>query len=282
MGHRLQADANAPSSPTIMDNPVTNEDPSLLFEWAPPKGEKFLISTFLVGSLILHAVAFYLFRIIYPPAIALLPPPARVNLITPTSEEGRTLLRWIEAEDPALASATVRAPDSRSRALPKLAHVPSYVIEEPKLKELPPFEIPLTAPDAFPAAPARVFGNRTERAWPKIATHVSFSNELSEFGALNFSPPLFSGSNTEPPENIRFRVAVNSHGEIQYCFRINSSGDPALDEQARLWLVRSRFANRPTLNSNSAGEQNLIWGVATVEWGNDVSQPARATPPPSP
>src|SRR6266481_4258587 len=109
-----------------MTNASAADEPSLLFEWAPPKGEKFLISVFLVGSLFLHALAFYVFRIIYPPTIAVLPPPARVNLISANSEEGRTLLRWIEAEDPALASATVRPSETRWRTLPKLNHMPSY------------------------------------------------------------------------------------------------------------------------------------------------------------
>jgi hypothetical protein len=170
--------------------------------------------------------------------------------------------------------------------------VPSYVISEPKLRELPPFNISVAAPDAFPAGPVQVFGKAAEPAWPKISTHVSFSNELSGFGTPSLTAPQFSASNTEPPENIRFRVAVNPDGAIQYCFRLNSSGDSALDEQARLWLVRTRFATRPILNSSppsdglaaasDAPDQNLVWGVATVEWGNDVTQPARTTPSPSP
>src|SRR5438067_2150322 len=259
-----------------MNNSAASEtDASLVFEWAPPTGETFLISVFLVGSLVLHALAFYLFRIIYPPAIAVLPPPARVNLITTNSEEGRTLLRWIEAEDPALASATVRPAESRSRALPKLAHVPSYMIEEPKLKELPPFSISVAAPDAFPPGPVRVFAKISEPAWPKILTHVSFSDELIPFGRVDLSPPQFTGSSAEPPESIRFRIAVNPSGEIRYCFRLNSSGDSALDEQARLWLVRSRFSNKSPASRAGAEEENLVGGVATVQWGNDVTQPAR-------
>src|SRR5437868_2078610 len=104
-----------------MNNPPSSTpDVSLLFEWAPQKREKLLISAFLLGSLLIHALALYLFRIIYPPAIAVLPPPARINMIAPNSQEGQTLLRWVEAEDPALASATLRPPDIRTRALPKL------------------------------------------------------------------------------------------------------------------------------------------------------------------
>ena len=51
------------------------------------------------------------------------------------------MLRWIEAEDPALASATIRPTEARARALPKLAHVPSYVMQEPKLKDAPPWNL---------------------------------------------------------------------------------------------------------------------------------------------
>lgn len=263
-----------------MNNPAAAEIRSLLFEWAAPKGEKFLISAFLVGSLVLHALAFYLFRIIYPPAIAVLPPPARVNLITANSEEGRTLLRWMEAEDPALASATLRPAESRSRALPKVAHVPSYVIQEPKPKELPAFNVSVAAPNAFPPGPVRVFGRANEPTWPKIATRVSFSEELNSFGPVNLTPPQFTGSTNEPPDSVRFRIAVNPSGEVRYCFRLNSSGDSTLDEQARLWLVRNRFTSKSPAVGTAA--DTLVWGVATIEWGNDVTQPARATPAATP
>jgi hypothetical protein len=265
-----------------MNQPANETDASLLFEWAPPTGEKFLITMFLIGSLLVHALAFYLFRIIYPPAIALLPPPARMNLISADSEDGRTLLRWIEAEDPALASATVRPPESKSRALPKLAHVPSYMIEEPKLKDAPPFEVPVTAPDAFPPAPLKVFGKAEQPAWPKLPSRVALSEELAGLGPLNVAPPHFTATTGEAPENIRFRVAVNTMGEIRYCFRLNSSGDSALDEQARLWLVRSRFTKPSAPAVLDSPDQKLIWGVVIVQWGNDVTQPARPAAPVTP
>lgn len=255
-------------------NPAADEDAALLFEWAPPKGEKFLITAFLLGSLFLHALAFYMFRIIYPPTIAVLPPPARINLITANSEEGRTLLRWIEAEDPALASATIRPSELRARALPKLAHVPSYVVQEPKLKDAPPWTPSPVKPDAFPPAPVLLDRNVAEPPWPKVRTRASFSEELKAFGQPQLPTAEFSASSNEPPENIRFRIAVNARGEIQYCFPLNSSGDSRLDEQARQWLVRNRFAGQSREN-DQPDEQNLTWGLATVEWGNDVAQPAR-------
>jgi hypothetical protein len=69
-------------------------------------------------------------------------------------------------------------------------------------------------------------------------------------------------------------VAVNDLGEIRYCFPVNSSGDPALDEQARLQIIRTRF-----LQSRQTGIKpgcSLVWGMATIQWGSDVARPQRA------
>jgi len=263
-----------------MSDPLTETDGSLLFEWAPPKGEKFLISAFLTASLILHVLAFYAFRIIYPPAIALLPPPARVNFVAADSEEGRTLLRWIEAEDPALASATMRPAETRARSLPKVAHVPSYMVQEPKLKEPPPLNLLPPTPSAFPPGPVSTSRNAIESSWPKMPTRLAFSEELKGLGEITFATGQFATSTGEPPENVRFRIGVNKQGEIRYCFRLNSSGDSGLDEQARVRLIRSRFTSKPS--ATAPDDQSLVWGVATIQWGNDVLQPTRAPTPAPP
>src|SRR3954463_6782091 len=176
-----------------MTDAVNEPNPALLFEWGPPKSEKFLITAFLVGSLLLHAVAFYVFRIIYPPAIAVLPPPARINLISANSEDGRRFLQWIEAEDPALASATVRPSETRLRTLPKLGHVPSYMVQEPKLKDVPsPTLLPDSAPAAFPPGPVPVT-RAVEAAWPKVFTRVGVSDELKNLGELKLATEQFAG-----------------------------------------------------------------------------------------
>jgi hypothetical protein len=70
-------------------------------------------------------------------------------------------------------------------------------------------------------------------------------------------------------------VAVSKLGEVRYCFPINSSGDPALDEQARLYIARCRFPQ----NAANAGKADsfLAWGTATIVWGNDIARP-QSTP----
>jgi outer membrane biosynthesis protein TonB len=248
----------------------TAETP-LIFNWDAPSSRQLTILAFIAASLVLHALCFYLFQIVYRPAIVLLPPPARVNLITSSSEEGRTLLRWIEAEDPALASATLRPPEARGRALPKLQHVPSYLSEEPQLREPPPLVVDLRPPSPQPPGPVPMQHRQVRPKATAVTTAIAFSEELRDFGAAEFPATKFSAATNEQPESIRFRIAVGRRGEVRYCFPVNSSGDAALDEQARKYLALTRFA--PGSPARDQTDQALIWGIATIEWGNDVAHP---------
>ena len=247
----------------------------LLFSWEPPRRRKVAIIAFLAVSLIAHALCFYVFQIVYPPTVALLPPPARVSVIAPNSEEGRSLLRWIDAEDPALAFTTQRPPEARLRALPKVEHIPSYRAAEPALKEVPPWALDLRIPSAQPPGPVPFVHRQTPPALGPAATSVSFSKELDAFGAPSLPKASFAASNYEPPQTVRFRVAVSGSGEIRYCFPVNSSGDPALDEQARRYLALGRFSQ--SLITTEKAYRSLAWGIATIEWGNDLT-PAKAAP----
>jgi hypothetical protein len=247
----------------------------LLFNWEPPRRRKAAIIAFLLASVIAHALCFYIFQIVYPPTVSLLPPPARVSLIAPNSEEGRTVLRWVDAEDPALAFVTQRPPEARLHALPKVRHIPSYLAREPVLKEVPPLVADLRMPSSQPPTAVPIVHQQVAAATSATPTSVSFSKEFDGLGAPNLPTPNFSASSNEPPESVRFRIAVRARGEIRYCFPLNSSDDPALDEQARHYLMLCRFSGRPTTGEKS--DQSLIWGIATIEWGNDVARPS-ATP----
>ncbi len=258
---------------------------SLIFDWSEPRRRNAAIAGFLAASLIAHAAGLYIFQIVYPPTIALLPPPARVNLITPDSEEGRTLLRWIEAEDPAIASTTRRPADAKAYALPKLQHIPSYFATEPALKEVPPMAVDLRVPSSQPPGPVPVMHRPAVAPIRAAPTTVVFSKELESLGPPTFASPSFKASTSEPPQSVQFRIAVSGRGEILYCFSLNSSGDPALDEQARNYLALGRFSLRHVLSGaegSTNSDQSLVWGIATVEWGNDVarSQPTSTTTAP--
>ena len=245
----------------------------LLFSWDSPRGRRVALTIFLVLSSIGHALCFYIFQIVYPPTVALLPPPARLSLITPDSEEGRTLLRWIDAEDPALAFTTRLPPDATRRALSKTEHVPSYSSIEPTLKDISSLQRNLRIPSCNPPDVIRIVRQRAASATRVVATSVSFSNEFAVFGAPTL-PELNFTSNEGMPQTIRSWVAVNKLGEIRYCLPLNSSGDTALDEQARSYLARCRFSQ--TIANAGKPDSFLVWGIATIQWGSDI---ARLQPP---
>ena len=246
----------------------------LLFSWDSPRRQRTMLAAFLMLSLVAHALCFYVFQIVYPTPVALLPPPARVTFIAPDSNEGRTLLRWIDAEDPAVAFTTHLAPGARVGALPKTEHVPSYSTVEPILEELPLLKPDLRIPSSRPPGAVHSVGRKTASARGTAGTYIFFSKELDQFGALSLPQSGFAASNGETPETLRFRVAVNDLGEIRYCFPVNSSGDRALDQQARLQVVRSRFSqNRQT---GTKPGSSLLWGTATIQWGSDVAPPQQA------
>jgi hypothetical protein len=248
----------------------------LVFGWEKPGRGKWTLSGFLLGSFALHAFGFYLFQIVYPPAVALLPPPGRVSLIAPNSDQGRQLLRWIEAEDPALASNTMLPSDTKALALPTIQHAPSYLGRQPVLKDLPPAPPPLRIPSARPPGPVERPGSPPQFVTRSVATVFRFSPELDSLLAPQIPELKFSSEGREAPQSARFLVAVNDKGEVRYCFLQISSGDAALDEQARQYLAATRFPafrNSPTI---AAGQ--LVWGAATIEWGNDITSPPSASP----
>ena len=243
----------------------------LLFSWDSPRRPKTTLAAFLVLSLMAHALCFYVFQIVYPTPVALLPPPGRVTFIAPDSEEGRTLLRWIDAEDPAVAFTTHAVPGAKLGALPKTDHLPSYFTVEPTLKELPPLRPDLRIPSSRPPSAVHSVARKTASARGIARTYISFSKEFDQFGTPSVPQSGLMTSTGDTPDTLRFRVAVNDLGEIRYCFPINSSGDAVLDEQARLQIVRSRFSQTRQSDTNSGSP--LVWGMATIHWGNDVTRP---------
>ncbi len=252
--------------------PSAAEFPTV-FNWAPPRSRKLSLVSFVAASAALHALCFYVFQIIYPPTAAPPRPPARVNIITPASEEGRVLLRWIEAEDPAISSTTQRPPDKRAFVPPKPAYVPSFVNRQPALREPPPFEPDLRVPSSRPPAPvARPQASMPATA-PPVPTSVRFSAE-TETGAPVLPALQFTASSNEPPQVAQFRLALSARGEVRYCFLQTSSGDSALDDQARRYLLLARFpAIEKRKTENDTGD---LWITATVEWGNDLTVPSTA------
>src|SRR5438045_2997370 len=249
----------------------------LVFRWERPGRGKWTLGGFLLLSFVAHAFGFYLFQIVYPPAVALLPPPGRVSLIAPDSDESRQLLRWIEAEDPALTSTTQLSPDAKALALPTIQHAPSYLGRQPALKDLPPPPPALRIPSAHPPGPVEKTSSPSQLVTRTASSAIRFSPELDSLIAPQLPELKFTAAERESPDAARFLVAVNRKGEVRHCFVQASSGDPALDEQARKYLAVARF---PALRDpESKRPEDLVWGTATIEWGNDINAPASSSAP---
>ena len=244
-----------------------------VFDWSSPRGRKIAVISFILGSAAIHALCFYLFQIIYPPTVALRSPPARVNIITAASEEGRLLLRWLAAEDPALSSTTQRPLDA-TFSLPVPKHVPSYVSRKPVLREPPLSQPDLRVPSSHPPAPVPLPRGLATAPAGVTPTELKFGPDTDWLGPPNIPPWRFSMSRKDPPRPAEFRLAISARGDVRYCFLQTSSGDPALDEQARHRLLLSRFS--PIKDRDPAFENDLFWTTATFEWGNDITSPSDA------
>ena len=267
----------------------------LLFNWDAPRQRNFAITGFLIASFAAHAAGFYLFQIVYPSTVSLTPAPKRVNLIGANSEQAVTLLRWLDAEDPALVSTTRRPPYLRRREIGKVEHIPSYSASEPALKEAPPLTVDLRIPSAQTPGPVPASLRPPANPIGVVPTKVTFSNELDRLGQPKFAPANFKASTHEPAQNAQFRIGVDRQGAVVYCFPLISSGDAVLDEQAREYLALCHFPGRPVLfarssldgsgskveGSTSNGD-SLVWGIATIEWGNDIAQPSAKSSPGAP
>jgi hypothetical protein len=259
--------------------PSTFAEPEFtpVFDWSPRRGRKLSLISFITASAVVHALCFYVFQVIYPPTVALLPPPARVTVITPNSDEGRLLLRWIEAEDPALSSTTQRPPEAPALAPPKPAHVPSYAGRVPPLKEVPPSQPDLRVPSAQPPGPVPIPRAAIQPTAQVVPTTLTFGEEAGQLGRPEMPPLQFITTNVAPPHVAHFRVGISHLGQVQYCLLETSSGDARLDEQARSQIIRTRFpaANRQA----SAARDEVLWTTATIAWGNDIAVDGGRTPP---
>jgi hypothetical protein len=243
----------------------------LLFHWERPRRRRLAIAGFVLASLGLHALCFLLFQIIYPPTISLLPPPARVGVIAPVSDESRTYLRWLAAEDPALVSQTQRPAEARAYQLPKLAHVPSYTAVPPQLKRLPPAPAERLETSSIPPAPVPVNSLGAAPSPMLVHSGITFSGELQSLAWTR--PDLkFHSSSRDAPEDARFRIAVGDGGVVRYCLLESSSGDNALDEQARRYLALCRLDRSATALPN----EKSTWTTATINFGNDLDLPPAA------
>ena len=244
------------------------ESPELIFGWDRPARFRWKFFLLILLSAVVHVGTFFLFQIVYPPRVTIPPPAPEVSLLLPTSPENRALLRRIEAEDPALIAATpsVTPPD-----LFQQQYLASYqtVRTQPRTvaAETPVIRYPAPRDPLAIIRSAGQFaqtGQLADIAPPPVPTRIEFSAALTarapaEMAAWNFTPRASS-----PLEPASFLIGITDRGEVRYIFQQHSSGDPKLDAQAAAQIPRLDF---------QSAENPIVWGIATVTWGDDAYSP---------
>ncbi|MEA3186894.1 MAG: hypothetical protein QOD99_724 [Chthoniobacter sp.] len=249
------------------------DDSGLTFQWPESRHVSFALPGFFLLSLGVHALSFYIFQIAYPVSARTLPPPAHVSLLAPGSPENDRLLRWIEAEDPAVSA---RPPEASPEHLFDLPYEPSFakVRTEPKLiaEQTPQFAYPSAlSPLAFISNTTPEPDQRDASA-PPPRTRLLFDGELAARGA-NTDASFEIRSATTELQPARFLVGVSDRGEVRYLFLEESSGDKKVDEQAENHLRAATLKN---------ASEPLTWGRATFFWGAEVFPPSESRKTSSP
>jgi hypothetical protein len=241
----------------------------LTFSTPNDSGFPFVLFVCVLGSLLAHAATFALFHVVYPERVTIPQPAPQVSLLTPSSPENVALLRWIEAEDPALIA------NDNPVVPPGLADV----------RYRPSFASPRTVPLGAPAEPSQ--GVRFPRAKDRLTTTDASASmpEPLPAAAVEKTSIYYSGALTgrllaqNPPivfdyhasahaEPTTLLLGVNDQGEVRFAVLQRSSGDPGLDALTLAHLRRITFA---------PAEAPMTWGFATVSWGSDAySQGAKS------
>jgi hypothetical protein len=243
-----------------MTTPTPEAD--LTFAIPDDSGFPYVLFFCVFGSLLAHAATFFLFQVVYPQRVTIPQPAPQVSLLTPSSPENIALLRWIEAEDPALVA------NDNPGAPPGLAEVryhPSF---------LSPRTAPLGVPDEaatgvrFPPAKDRLTPADTAKTTGGASTAISaqptsitFFGLLAERPLTKSSPVTFIHRAGAPVEPTTLLLGVDGQGTIRFSVIQQSSGDQALDDLAVAHLRTITFA---------AAASPLTWGFATFSWGGDA------------
>jgi hypothetical protein len=242
----------------------------LTFSTPDDKGFPYVLFLCVLGSLLAHAGTFFLFHVVYPQRVTIPQPAPRVSLLTPSSPENVALLRWIEAEDPALVA------NDDSVSPPGLVDVhyrPSFASPRTAPLGAPPEQVQAVrfprAEDHLSVTDSPILSAESPASVASLPTSVAFSGELRSRPIAAEPPMAFDYRATDPAKPTSVLLGVNEQGEVRFSLVQESSGDQRLDDLALAHLRQIVFAPAPSA---------MTWGFATFLWGSDAYHTASLTP----
>ncbi|MEM9478322.1 MAG: hypothetical protein AAGA58_01530 [Verrucomicrobiota bacterium] len=244
---------------------------SLTFSWHRYRWNvRFLM--FVVVSVFAHAAFFWLFAVKYPEPSQTLPSTARLVVLDAGDPTTLDVLRQIEDRVAALDDslrAKTRLPDG---ILVEVRFTPLFANREPKLKSLPPLELPVELPLLFPPGktylppvPQSKFkpADDTPPEFPAATAPVP---QISIFGGglgeRDLAVPVdWSGSDRlfDTPEEgfASFYIAVDASGRVAHCLISEGQQSPAARYLHR--LVKG-------LQFSPLTDAELQWGWVELRW----------------
>lgn len=233
----------------------------LMFDWVQDHRRR--LALWLVVALLLHVGAYFLFRVVQPPASPAPPLDRAIHVLAPGSPEAIRLAAFIEANDPSLVAADRIGPISiPDPAVP--AYRPSYSTAPPPLAPLPDPQ-PRILPPVLREAGAVPMPNPQSTLTlppPAMETQVVFGGDLAERGVVSAPDWEFA----EKPGGLLppavFLIAVDEKGRVLHVFEQESTSNRALDSAAAQRLFELRFDEAP----------GRSWGTATFHWGAEETR----------
>jgi hypothetical protein len=247
------------------------QPPETGFFWPKRSKSSWRLAGLIFVMLLAHSAAFFLFQAATP---VINPPPRTappVQLLTPYDAEGHpspeneSLLRWIEAEDPALVA---RVPNVE---LPRAVDVPyraSFATPRTPPLQLPPEPATVQFPPARDSL-SLIMSGMPERRVPQTPlpprrTEVSLSSQLARrmSAAPVFKPRTRTAQLVQSSE---FLLGVTADGETRFVFpqKHETGSVPALEQEASAFFAGLRFAPSPGAP--------ILWASASVQWGDEIA-----------
>ena len=225
-----------------------------IFDWRKARWD-YRLPVLIAISLLSHVLCFYLFHVVYPTTTSLLPPSAQITVLDPNSARDRSLLDWLEVNDPTTVSAPRFDPSLVSKLVPR--YKPSFSSLATELKpwdasENPPKDLPSIF-SAEMLIPMRIQPQATDSP-ETFPSHLDIASTLQQRPLVSLPPLPVVLTLAEPSS---FFIGVNPEGDVDFLFLRTSSGSNSIDETAESYIRKLRFKPGPRRD----------WGVVTIRWG---------------
>jgi hypothetical protein len=241
----------------------------LLFDWASAQRSGQRLALWVVIALFLHAGAYLLLRVTYPPADPVRISEAALYVLLPGSPEEKRLTPFIEAANPALFAP--EDPHGLAMPAPPMpAYEPSYAAAKPQLvpmPENPARVLPPLLPDFGPISMPEAAAPAPQWPAPATGTQIVFSRTLEARAPQEWPAKKFTARPGDLLAPMQFLIAVAPDGRVLHVFRDpDSAGDDnkAIDDAASRYLMSLWFRRGPN--------SGIVWGSATFHWGLDVKR----------